>query len=113
VTTTVLRPEEFGAVVSKLRSTGVTRQRTQGDGSLWVDGCPLPRDSPIDTQLEWAVAEAEIVTQSLGAERADLRVEVWLAVAVAAQRGFVCAGGLIARLAKVGADLVVDLYGWD
>jgi hypothetical protein len=114
VTTSVLGAEAFNDVVGRLRgATGALRTTTQERGFVWVSECPLAADAPIERQLGWATAEAEAVAENLDTVRTDVRLEVWLAAAVPAQRGFLCEKALIARLATAGADLVIDLYSWD
>lgn len=114
LTTGTLGPEAFDGVVRRLDgATGVTRSTAQNDGFVWVSESPLIKGAPVERQLEWATTEAEIIAKNLGTDRKELRLEVWLAVAVPGQRGFLCREELMARLATAGADLVVNLYNWD
>lgn len=112
--TQVLGPSEFKNVVANLGlPTGHTRLAAAAGGSSWVDRCPLQRQTPVAEQFAWAVAEAEAVAVRLGSRMAECRVEIWLGVGVAGQRGVTLDETLINRVAGIGAALVLDLYSWD
>lgn len=106
--------ETFERIVGQLgHATGNVAVNRVADSRVWVDSCPLPSDAPAEVQFAWAVNEGEAVFGGSGADLAECQLEPRLGIAVGAQLGMLCDSASLARLARLGVDLVFDLYGWD
>jgi hypothetical protein len=104
----------FERIVDQLgHATGDVVLNRVADARVWVDACPLPSDAPVEDQIAWAVDEAEAVFGDSSVDLAECQLELRLGIAVGAQLGVLCDAGSLARLARVGVDVVLDLYGWD
>ena len=104
----------FEQIIDRLGNpTGKVTINTSGEARVWSDECPLPSHAPAGDQFAWAVSEAETVFERARADLAECDLELWLGIAVGAQLGLLCDSALLGRLALLGVDLVLDLYGWD
>lgn len=106
--------ETFGRIVDQLgRASGEVAVDRVAAARVWVDACPLPSDAPVADQFAWAIDEAEAVFGGSAVDLAECQLELRLGIAVGAQLGVLCESGSLARLARLGVDVVLDLYGWD
>jgi hypothetical protein len=106
--------ETFGRIVDQLgNASGDVAFNRVTDARVWVDGCPLRSDTPVENQFAWAVDEAEAVFGVSGVDLTECQLELRLGIAVGAQLGVLCDAASLGRLARLGIDVLLDLYGWD
>ena len=94
-----------------LRNKNMWRNKSLWRSSIWLLKCPLSNKLPVDDHLKWLLDRLEPKQDEVFSLAQQFRIDFFCGFSSGnGQGGFTLDSILLARLAKLGIPLILDLY---